>query len=149
MTGDGLSADECRALGEVAGAMIPADAELGMPGADDPLIVAEIARSAGRDLVRLREALVAIARKAGNGFAALDRDRREALIDDYYRSGGAAAATLGRLVLGAYYRDDRVLRALGLEARAPFPQGHVVEPGDWSLLDAVRRRAPFWRDDRS
>ena len=31
---------------------------------------------------------------------------------------------LGRVILGAYYRDDRVLLALGQEARAPFPKGY-------------------------
>ena len=36
-----------------------------------------------------------------------------------------------------------------LEARAPFPKGYDLEQGDWSLLDAVRQRAPFWRDDRT
>jgi hypothetical protein len=58
------------------------------------------------------------------------------------------SAALGRVVLQCYYRDDRVLEALGLEARAPYPKGHVVEQGDWSLLDRVRERAPLWRDDR-
>jgi hypothetical protein len=33
-------------------------------------------------------------------------------------------------------------------AGARFPQGHVVEQGDWSLLDPVKRLKPFWRDDR-
>jgi hypothetical protein len=53
------------------------------------------------------------------------------------------------VILAAYYRDDRVLLALGLEARSPFPKGYTVEQGDWSLLDAVRGREPFWRDDRA
>ena len=52
------------------------------------------------------------------------------------------------MIVGAYYRDDRVLLALGLEARAPFPKGYTLEQGDWSLLDAVRHRPPLWRDDR-
>ena len=55
---------------------------------------------------------------------------------------------LGLVILGAYYRDDRVLLALRLEARAPFPKGYDLEQGDWSLLDAVRARPPLWRDDR-
>jgi hypothetical protein len=42
-----------------------------------------------------------------------------------------------------------VLRSLGMEPRPPFPKGHVVEQGDWSLLDAVRNRKPLWRDDRA
>ena len=60
-------------------------------------------------------------------------------------SGGGAAATLVRVVLQCYYRDDRVLRSLGLELRAPFPQGYVLEQGDWSLLDPVKARPPKLR----
>jgi hypothetical protein len=45
----------------------------------------------------------------------------------------------------AYYRDPRVLDALGLPARAPHPQGHEMDGGDLSLLDDVRRRRPLYR----
>lgn len=149
MTDSGLSAAERRDLGAIAGTMVPADAALGVPGADDPAILADIEKSIGRDLPLIREAVAAIGRKADGAFAGLDQDRREALVNDWYRSGGAAAVMLGRLVLGAYYRDDRVLVALGLEARAPFPKGYSLEQGDWSLLDPVRGLAPLWRDDRA
>jgi hypothetical protein len=142
-----LSADEIRELGDIAGTMIPESTAFGVPGANDPASLEDIARAIGRDLPLVREALAAIAAKSGGPFAGLDRDAREALINDYTASGGAAAATLGRVIVSAYYRDDRVLLALGLEARAPFPKGHTLEQGDWSLLDAVRKRAPFWRDD--
>lgn len=143
-----LSDAEINDLGKIAGTMVPEDAALGMPGADDPAILDDIARSVGRDLPLVREALAAIVAKSGNAFAEMDRDAREALINDWYAGGGAPAAALGRVIVGAYYRDDRVLLALGHEARAPFPKGYVLEPGDWSLLDVVRRRQPFWRDDR-
>jgi hypothetical protein len=52
---------------------------------------------------------------------------------------------LVRVVLLCYYRDDRVMRLLGQEPRPPFPKGHVVEQGDWSLLDPVRRRPRMYR----
>jgi hypothetical protein len=52
-------------------------------------------------------------------------------------------------VLVCYYRDDRVMLSLGQEPRAPFPKGHTVEQGDWSLLEPVKRRAPFYRKVRS
>lgn len=143
-----LSVPEFDSLRIVAGTMIPADAALGVPGADDPAILHDIARSAGRDLPLVRQALAEIAAKSGGAFAALDRDKREALINGYYAGGGAAIVALGRLILGAYYRDDRVLLALKQEARAPFPKGYTLEQGDWSLLDAVRKRPPLWRDDR-
>ncbi len=64
---------------------------------------------------------------------------------EFRASGGAAAATLVRVVLQCYYRDDRVLRSLGLELRAPFPQGYVLPEGDWALLDPVRARPPSLR----
>jgi hypothetical protein len=144
-----LTADEIRDLREIAGTMIPADAALGMPGADDPDILADIVRSVGRDLPQVREALAAIGSKSGGALAGISQDEREALINGYHADGGAPAATLARVIVGAYYRDDRVLLALGHEARAPFPKGYVVEQGDWSLLDPVRQRTPFWRDDRA
>jgi len=93
--------------------------------------------------------VAAIRGKSGGAFAGMSGDDRVALINAYHADGGAAAATLGRVILGAYYRDDRVLLAIGHEARAPFPKGYVVEQGDWSLLDPVRNRTPFWRDDRA
>jgi len=140
-----LSAAEIRNLGDIAGTMIPADAALGVPGADDRAILDDIVKSVGRDLPLVREAVAAI---AGAAFGAMDRDRREALINDYFEAGSAAARALGRVVVGAYYRDDRVLLSLKQEARAPFPNGYALEQGDWSLLDAVRNQPPLWRDDR-
>jgi hypothetical protein len=144
-----LTADEIRDLREIAGTMIPADPALGMPGADDPAILADIVRSVGRDLPQVRAAMAAIGSKSVGGFGTMSRDEKEALVNNYHAVGGAPAATLGRVILGAYYRDNRVLIAIGHEARAPFPGGYFVEQGDWSLLDPVRRRAQFWRDDRT
>jgi hypothetical protein len=145
MGNDSLSEAEIGALREIAGTMVPADAGLGVPGADDPAILADIAKSVGRDLPLVRKAIAEITAKS---FASLDRDRREALINDMYASRAAPIMALGRVILGAYYRDDRVLLALRQEARAPFPKGYTLEQGDWSLLDAVRKRPPLWRDDR-
>lgn len=54
-------------------------------------------------------------------------------------------ATLTRVVLQCYYRDDRVVRSLGLERRPPYPKGHVLGDGDWSLLGSVRARLPMGR----
>lgn len=143
-----LSDAEAKELAKIAGTMVPEDTALGMPGADDPAILEDIVRSVGRDLPHVREALAAIAAKSGGAFADMDREARETLVNDWYAGGGAPALALGRVIVGAYYRDDRVLLALGHEARAPFPKGYVLEQGDWSLLDVVRSRKPFWRDDR-
>jgi hypothetical protein len=46
----------------------------------------------------------------------------------------------------SYYQDPRVYAALGLEPRPPHPQGHALEPGDFSGLEAVRRRGKIYRE---
>ncbi len=129
----------------IAGVMIPASAEFEVPGADDPAIQADIVASLGRDTGVVRQALDELARLAGRPLAGLDPARREAVAMQLRATGGAALATLTRVVLQCYYRDDRVVRSLGLEPRPPYPKGHALEDGDWSLLDPVRTRPPLWR----
>ena len=136
-----LDPAELADLEALAGAMIPASEAHGVPGADDPEILAVIAGHASG----AREALARLAAGLGDGpgtLGALDRAELEARL---VRSGGPEAGAVYALVLMHYYRDDRVMAALGLEPRPPFPTGHPLEDGDAALLDAVRARAPFWR----
>jgi hypothetical protein len=135
-------ADNLRAI---AGMMIPASAEFDVPGADDPAIQADLLASLGRDAAPVRKALNVAASLAGRPLAELDPARREAVATQLRATGGPAVAVLTRVVLQCYYRDDRVVRSLGFEPRAPYPKGHVLEGGDWALLDPVRARPPFWR----
>jgi hypothetical protein len=132
-------------LRAIAGVIIPASAEFDVPGADDPAIQADIVATLGRDAGLVRAALDQLARLAGSPLADLDPARRQAVALELRAKGGAAVATLTRVVLQCYYRDDRVVRSLGLEPRPPYPKGHVLEEGDWSLLDPVRARPPMWR----
>ena len=134
--------DDLRAI---AAEMIPASDEFDVPGADDPAIQVDIVATLGRDTESVREALDELVRLAGRPLASLDPARREAVALELRTKGGAAVATLTRVVLQCYYRDDRVVRSLGLEPRPPYPKGHVLEDGDWSLLDPVRARPPMWR----
>ena len=129
----------------IAGVMIPASTEYGVPGADDAIIQADIVATLGRDTGMVRQALDLLARLAGMRFADLAAARREVVAAEFRASGEAAVATLARVVLQSYYRDDRVLRSLGLELRPPFPKGYPLEQGDWSLLDPVKARASMWR----
>jgi hypothetical protein len=127
-------------LRTVAAMIVPASDAYKVPGADDAVIQADILATLGRDTHLVAAALDHLARLAGSPLAELDVARRDAVAKAFRSSGGAAAATLVRVVLQCYYRDDRVLRSLGLEPRAPFPQGHVLPDGDWSLLDPVKAR---------
>lgn len=128
-------------LRTIAAMIVPASDEYQVPGADDPAIQADILATLGRDTRLVTAALDLLARLAGRPLAELDGARRDAVAQEFRKDGGAAAATLIRVVLQCYYRDDRVLRSLGLELRAPFPKGHVLPDGDWSLLDPVKARS--------
>jgi hypothetical protein len=137
---------ETRDLRCVAAMMIPASETFGVPGADDPAIFGDITASLGRDFGAVRDALAMLATLSGGAFADLDETRRAAVAASFQARGGALPAALTRVILQCYYRDDRVVRSLGLEPRPPFPKGHTLEQGDWSLLDPVRARPKMWRD---
>ena len=129
----------------IAAVIIPASAEFDVPGADDPAIQADMVTTRGRDTGLVREALDELSCLAGVPLASLEPVQREAVALELRAKGGAAVPALTRVVLQCYYRDDRVVRSLGLEPRPPYPKGHVLEDGDWSLLDPVRARPPMWR----
>ena len=132
-------------LRTIAGMIIPASTEYKVPGADDAAIQADVLKTLGRDTMPVAAALDHLAGLAGKPLADLDAIKRDEVAMEFRATGGATAATLVRVVLQCYYRDDRVLRSLGLELRAPFPQGYTLEQGDWSLLDPVKARSPSLR----
>jgi hypothetical protein len=140
-----LDAAELADLRCLAGMIIPPSAKYDVPGADDETIFSDIVSSFGRDAGDVHAALARLRTLAGGQFAALDAARRAEVAAKLRADGGAAIGVLTRIVLLCYYRDDRVMSSLGLEARPPFPKGHELEQGDWSLLDPVRARKPFWR----
>ena len=140
-----LSSAQRSDLRTVAAMIIPASDEYKVPGADDAAIQADMLATLGRDTALVRQALDHLARLAGKPLAELDPARRDAVAQEFRATGGAPAATLVRVVLQCYYRDDRVLRSLGLELRAPFPLGYQLEQGDWSLLDPVKAMKPSLR----
>ena len=140
-----LTAEQARDLRALAATIIPASGAYGVPGADDDKIFADILRSLERDRDDICRALAHLVTLSGGAFAELGPDRRMEVAAAFREAGGAPLTALVRVVLLCYYRDDRVMRSLGQEPRPPFPKGHVVEQGDWSLLDPVRARPPMYR----
>jgi hypothetical protein len=133
---------DLRCLAEM---IIPASTKYDVPGADDDRIFSDILNSIGNDRNDVCAVLARLRALAGGPLAALDVARRGEVAAKLRSEGGAPVSVLTRLVLLCYYRDDRVMVSLGLEARPPFPKGHELEQGDWSLLNPVRARKPFWR----
>jgi hypothetical protein len=141
-----LSPAEVRDFRRIAGIMIPSSVEFDVPGADDAVIFGDIVRSLGRDLGSVRAALARLAALSDGSFSELDETRGEAVAAAFLASDAPEVTVLGRVVLQCYYRDDRVMRSIGMEPRPPFPKGHTLEQGDWSLLDPVRAMPKLWRD---
>jgi len=130
----------------VVGHMIPANAEYGVPGADDPRIFADIMRSIDRDREALRKALQVVDDIAGGMITALSRAEQAKRLAGFRAEHPDLAGVIESVVARCYYRDDRVMTSIGMEARPAFPKGYQVERGDLSLLDPVRARGRMYRD---
>lgn len=133
----GFSDSELTAIATLARMIVPASAQHEIPAADDPRILAEIvaALRPGRD--RLAGALADV-----DGLPGETDEVRGRIFQDSHPD---AARMIQTAVAECYYRDVRVLASLGMAPRPPFPAGHDIEPGDFSLLDPVRTMPPRWR----
>lgn len=141
-----LSAAELDTLRLIAGHMIPVSPHYGVPGADDPAIIADIAGSIDRDASAVREALALVDGLAGGRLAQADPAEQARTLARFKAAYPVLAGTIETVVARCYYRDERVLESIGMEPRPPFPEGYAVEQGDWSLLDPVRARGRIYRD---
>lgn len=141
-----LTTSEQRALAGIAGIMIPASTEYDVPGADDAKIFADVLATARAMADTVRAALMQIDQLAGSSFVELQANQQVAVCERFRAAGSPLVGALVALITQCYYRDDRVMRSLGMEARPPFPRGYELEEGDWSLLDPVRARTPFYRE---
>ncbi len=144
-----LSKDQRQALHTLVGMMIPANREYGVPGADDEKIFETILATAQVDVPLVVDGLKALEAMSNirhrKGFNALDHKIQQRVVDVYSQSPPPYVNVIVNITLQCYYRDDRVMKSLGMEVRAPFPKGFEVEQGDWSLLDPVKRKSKMYR----
>ena len=144
-----LSDDARQVFHILVGLMIPASQEYAVPGADDPeiferiMVASELDRSLVADGLRALEDLsIAL---HGERLAALDDDDKVQTAERFTQTQAPHVSVIVSLTTQCYYTDERVMTALGMENRAPFPLGYTVEQGDWSLLDPVKKRPKFYR----
>lgn len=143
----GLSRAQCDSLRCVLALMIPADAQFAVPGADDPVIFADLLASiAITPGLPVQKSLARLDALSGGSFAALEPAAAQQVAQRFLDHAATELHGFYALVLQCYYRDDRVMRSLNIEPRPPFPKGFTVEQGDWSLLDAVRARPKVYRE---
>jgi hypothetical protein len=89
------------------------------------------------ELARERKGMVSFA-------DVVPRERQVLLREADVRAPGFTPS-LTFLAYSGYYADPRVVAALGLAARAPFPEGYAVPDSDFALLENVKRRGSRWR----
>jgi hypothetical protein len=141
-----LNSAEQQSLRCVVAQMIPASAEYRLPGADDDKIFADIVASLDRETTAVRQALALLDRLAGEALHTLSSERQRSVLQDFRKQQPGLTTALIAATVRCYYRDDRVMRSLGMEPRPPFPKGFEVPQGDWSLLEPVRARGKIFRD---
>jgi hypothetical protein len=81
-----------------------------------------------------------------DGFGALSRAERVAVLHEIEGADPVFVPTLMMLAYVGYYGNDRIVAALKPDAHAPHPRGYEVEPDDPVLLDPVRLRGKLYRD---
>jgi hypothetical protein len=133
-------------LRALVGEIVPASTCYGVPGADDDLIFAEIASELGTHAAAISTLDAAIEALLGARLETFIGASRTAAAKRVREAVPRGLDAVVVATMQCYYRDDRIMRSLGMEPRPPFPRGFAVEEGDWSLLDPVRARAKLWRD---
>lgn len=131
-----FSPTEQAALAALVAQIIPASEAFGQPGADDPAILEDILTTGAH----LRDSL-AVALASLEGGAEMSAIKAAA----FRQSFAQEAEAIQTLTAQCYYRDARVMRALNIEVRAPFPKGYSQTPNDFSILDPVRKRGEIYR----
>jgi|TARA_Y100000310_G_scaffold321212_1_gene378556 hypothetical protein len=148
-TDNPLTDEERRTFMILVATMIPANEEYGVPAADDERIFGGILAKV-EELRSLGDALKALdemsAERHEDRFSDLQANDRVELLEEFSRTHAPIFRAVFSMASQCYYQDDRVLQSLGMEARAPYPQGFDLAQGDWSLLDPVRQRAKMYRE---
>jgi len=147
-----FTAFEIRVMRYLAGAAIPAADEKSLPGGDEEEIFKRLLTKAASRASRIKP-LIESSLKDVDG-EALDSDDAklkawcEHLVSHQPQAPNNPLSRLLPLILQAYYEDHRVQQAYQRRPGPPFPEGYEVSQGDWSLLDPVRDRQPFYRKSK-
>lgn len=141
-----FSSEECEILGRVAAMIIGPDKAHDLPGADDDAILALVLQKAGEAEKKIKSGIELLKQAAGDR-APTDMTPADlqALFGKHRKKLRFFLNLIVMCTAQAYYQDVRVLRSLGQPDRPPFPLGHQVPQGDFSLLEPVRNRGEIYR----
>ena len=132
--------DQRALLNRLCDLMIPAGED--RPSAADPELFKDILSRLSPHEAVLKPALAILATLALEKLAASEQ---VTLINQHRQAYATFFQVFESQVIQAYYANSAVLTSLGVNAPSPYPGGYDVEETDWSLLDPVRGREPFYR----
>ena len=143
-----MDKEQKRTLTALLNLIIPASEDGKMPGANDVGFFSYINNE--NVLSFIKEGLIRIIDESHNHydreFSALSVAQQSELVNGLKRVLFRFIKNLTTHVVQCYYQHDDVLKAIGLEARPPFPKGYEVEEGDILLLESVYYRGKIYRD---
>jgi hypothetical protein len=143
-----LNKEQKRTLTALLNLIIPASEDGKMPGANDIGFFTYMQNE--NILLIIQEGLIKIIDEShnhyGRGFSALSVAEQSELVSGLKGILFRFINILTTHVIHCYYQYDDVLKAIGLEARPPFPKGSKVEEGDIILLEPVYYRGKCYRD---
>ena len=145
---ENLDEEQNRTLTSLLNLIIPASEDGKMPGAND---VVDFSFINNENLLSLiKEGLIRIIDESNNQygqeFSALSVAEQLEIVNGLKRKLFRFFTDLTTQVVQYYYQHDDILKAIGLDARPPFPKGYDVEEGDILLLEPVFLRGKIYLD---
>jgi len=147
ITSDGVfSREEAKLLSRLAELMIPAQND--MPSGADDLVFGPALEALETQAELVKKGLRALNQSSdtsvGESFLELSLadqlQQCETVLDPSFK------AVFQTQVASSYYQDERVMAAIGIPPRAPFPEGYQIDETDWSVVEPVRARGAIFRN---
>ena len=130
--------------------MIPSSTDGRMPSARSLGLYAGGAGLAPKDAALFAAGLAQVEARAQAAhrvpFAQLPAANAMAVVDEMRAQHSEFIQLFMLLTTARYLQNPQVMPLIGLEARPPWPKGHVVAEGDWSLIEMVRARPKLYRE---
>lgn len=142
--------DETRALAGLLDVILPASADGRLPAAG-ALGLATPLRETLADVwpvitSGLAACETAARTRSAQQFSALAQEDAAAVVEQVAADEPAFLGSVLFHLYAAYYVHPRVVEALGLESRPPYPGGYELEQGDLGLLERVRNGPQRYRE---